>query len=364
MKKPDKKLIVVLGMHRSGTSVIARGLQVLGVELGDRLMPPSEGNNSKGFWEDVDINALNIEMLQFLKIDWHSLTPIQASDVNRVCQSGYLQRAQDLLEYKSTAVKRFAFKDPRVAKLLPFWNEVFAQSQISVDYVLVIRHPLSVCSSLAKRDGFDFEKSHLLWLEHVIGSLAGTEGKNRILVDYDLFMQTPAAELTRIAEELRLSVDSAELRRFQNEFLDPALQHTVYQLDDLTRDSTSPPLVQEVYSTLLEYAAGHFSLEDPALKNKITKWDTEFARLSPTLAFIDKLGLRNTAADAERNVWKAERKSLLQEKAQLTQALMVKEQALEKLRAELFTIYQSRLWRWTKPIRTFLDRFHRPKGNS
>jgi O-antigen biosynthesis protein len=363
MEENFSRLIVVLGMHRSGTSVITSGLQVMGVDLGDNLMPASEGNNSRGFWEDIDINRLNIEMLHFLKIDWHFLTPIQPSDVDTLCKNGYLQRAQQLLQDKIAAIERFGLKDPRIVKLLPFWKEVFAHSQIRVDYVLVIRHPLSVCSSLAKRDGFDFEKSHLLWLEHVIGSLVGTQGENRVLVDYDLFMQTPEAELTRIAKQLRLAIDAAELQRFQQEFLDPELQHSLYQLDDLARESTSPPLVQEVYSALLEYAASHLSLEVPALNNKILQWDTEFARLRPTLMFIDKLGLRISAADAERNVWKTERKALLQEKAQLTQAFLSKEQALEKLRAELLVIYQSRLWHWTKPIRKLLDLVHRRTGS-
>src|ERR671922_675098 len=102
MGEPDAKVIVVLGMHRSGTSVIARGLRVLGVELGNRLMPPFEGNNSKGFWEDLDINQLNIEMLHFLKSDWHFLAPIRPSEVELLCKTGYLQRAIELLQGKTS----------------------------------------------------------------------------------------------------------------------------------------------------------------------------------------------------------------------------------------------------------------------
>src|SRR5882724_9597278 len=58
-----QRLIVVLGMHRSGTSAMTRALQAMGVELGSRLMPPVEGENDKGFWEDLELNALNIEVL-------------------------------------------------------------------------------------------------------------------------------------------------------------------------------------------------------------------------------------------------------------------------------------------------------------
>lgn len=49
MLDSSRRVIVVLGMHRSGTSVFARGLPVLGVELGDRLMAP-DPYNPRGFW--------------------------------------------------------------------------------------------------------------------------------------------------------------------------------------------------------------------------------------------------------------------------------------------------------------------------
>ena len=70
MEENNNRLVVVLGMHRSGTSVIARGLQVMGVELGNNLMQANE-YNTKGFWEDMDIYTLNEEMLNSLNKAWH-----------------------------------------------------------------------------------------------------------------------------------------------------------------------------------------------------------------------------------------------------------------------------------------------------
>ena len=341
-------------MHRSGTSVIARALQVMGVELGNRLMPPFEENNSKGFWEDLDIYALNVEMLHSLKSDWHFLTPIQPSDVDTLCKKGYLQRAVELLREKTAGVKVFGFKDPRAAKLLPFWKEVFAHDQWNVSYSLVIRHPLSVCQSLAKRDGFDFEKSYLLWLEHVISSLVGTEGEKRVLVDYDKLMQTSETEIARMARELQLSINMNELEKFTMEFLDQKLRHTIYQLNDLMLDNASPPLVQEVYSSLLDIATGKLSLDDTVLKNKIAQWSRELSRLRSTLVFVDKLGSRITETTAERD-------ALLIERTQVMHTLTEKEQAVQKLTAEVLEIYQSRWWRWTKPLRRLFILFQQPK---
>lgn len=366
MEEQGTKLVVVLGMHRSGTSVITRGLQVMGVQLGDRLMPPFDGNNSKGFWEDMDINDINIEMLSFLKSDWHFLTPIQPSDVDTLCKSGYLQRAVELLKKKTAGVKAFGFKDPRVAKLLPFWKEVFAYGQWTVHYVLVIRHPLSVCQSLAKRDGFEFEKSNLLWLEHVIGSLVGTEGENRVLVDYDYFMQTPETELNRIAKGLELPIHGAELQNFRLEFLDPKLQHTIYQRNDLALETTLSSLVQEVYISLWESAVGNILLEDLSLSNKIVQWGKEFSHMRPALMIVDRLSLRIAAmaaelnrSNAEKTALSVERDALLVERAQLMQALKEKERFVQQLNGEVRTIYQSRSWRWTQPMRELFKLFRR-----
>ena len=149
-------------MHRSGTSAIARGLQTMGVDLGDNLMPPVSGNNDKGFWEDLDINALNVEMLDLLDKEWHFLAPIQLSDVDTLRKNGYELRALELLRKKTNSTNTFGFKPSR-DKIIAFLERSVLQSELEVSYVITLRHPVSVCKSLAKRDGFDIEKGGFLW---------------------------------------------------------------------------------------------------------------------------------------------------------------------------------------------------------
>lgn len=284
----NKRLIVVLGMHRSGTSAITRGLQVLGVGLGDRLIPPIEGNNAKGFFEDIDLNAFNSEMLQAIDSDWHYVSPIDASDVDALRKKGYFIRAVELICLKVGDAPIFGFKDPRVAKLLPFWKEVFEHCQFDVGYVLALRHPLSVVKSLAKRDGFDSEKSYMLWLGHVLTSLSNTEGYMRVLVDYDQLMNAPERELERIAKCLALQIDPNELQRYKSEFLDEGLRHTVYNLSDLLLDDTCPPLVHEIYTDLLDVATDIRRIDDAELQSKIALWIKEFYRLKSNLHLVDR----------------------------------------------------------------------------
>lgn len=90
-------VIVVLGMHRSGTSVITRGLQTMGVGLGHNLMPAIANNNDKGFFEDLEINALNMAMLKSIGSEWDLISPIEPSQVQMLNAQGYLQTESPLV---------------------------------------------------------------------------------------------------------------------------------------------------------------------------------------------------------------------------------------------------------------------------
>jgi glycosyltransferase involved in cell wall biosynthesis/uncharacterized coiled-coil protein SlyX len=261
----------------------------MGVSLGDSLMQPAENNNSKGFWEDMDLNALNIEILDALKSDWSNLSLIDEGQVTFLHEKGYLQRAVELLRQKVEAVPLFGFKDPRVAKLLPFWHKVFSHCHFDVSYVLVLRHPLSVAKSLSSRDGFDSERSYLLWLGHVLRSLDGTANDKRILVDYDRMMQSPEYELNRIAKGLGLQIDQGEVKTYKAEFLDLALRHSVYESNDLLLDCSCPPLVLDIYSSLLEVASDKIIFDSPDLQSNVDLWFSEFERLKSLLTLTDRL---------------------------------------------------------------------------
>lgn len=288
------KLIVVLGMHRSGTSAITRGLQVMNVSLGERLIPAIEDNNSKGFWEDIELNALDNEMLHVIDSDWCHVTTIEQFDIENLHKQGYFLRAVELLREKVSNIPVFGIKDPRVAKLLPFWKEVFSHCKYDVNYVFAIRHPLSVAKSLTKRDSLERTQSYLLWLGHVMASLTGSAGNRRVLIDYDRLMQSPDHELERIAKHLGLEIDGIQLRSYKLEFLDESLRHSVCELQDLFQDDACPNIVREVYTELLNVACDRAGFDE--LENKIETWSVELARLKPTLKLADKLFVQKQLA--------------------------------------------------------------------
>lgn len=339
-----KKLIVVLGMHRSGTSAITRGLQVLGVNLGDRMMSSVEGNNAKGFWEDIDLNALNIKMLSAIDSDWHHLAAIDSIDVEFLHKQGYFLQAVELIRQKFCSTPIFGFKDPRVAKLLPFWKGVFSHCQFDVHYVIALRHPLSVVKSLAKRDGFEAEQSYLLWLGHVIASLTDTAGDKRVFVDYDRLMQSPERELDRTAKALELEVNPIELQIYKNNFLNEKLQHTLYQSNDLLLDDTCPPLVREAYTFLLDIVSDQVKNNDPHFQDLTVQWLKEFNRIKPTLTLADKFlsqsrHLNEAIADLDGQIFN------------LNQAVADRDGQIAGLIGSIREIHASKSWRVTAPLR-------------
>lgn len=356
------KLIVVLGMHRSGTSAITRGLQVMGVELGARLMPPVAAVNAKGFWEDIDITELNVKILDALALDWHYISPITDDDIEKLRTEGYFLKAVELLREKIGNAPVYGFKDPRVAKLLPFWKQVFAHYGLQTSYLIALRHPLSVAKSLAKRDGFDVRKSYWLWLEHTLTILANSANTRQIVVDYDRLMQSPQVELHRVAAAFQLPIDVRKLDDYAESFLDKDLRNTIYQPEDLLRDKACPPLVYEIYTTMLDVASEKEQLHNPAIQRKITTWLDEFNRIGSTLALVDDLFEKNASLDSsltqltnrstraitEKDENIAHLNRLLGENEEHIKSLGLQLSKLSEMVAEMQT---SHSWRLTAPLR-------------
>lgn len=331
MNTRRSKLVVVLGMHRSGTSVVTRGLQVLGVQLGDNLMPEVRGDNEKGFWEDLEICEFNEALLKKLGATWDGIEAINEADL---CSKDFESEriaAINLLKQKINNSDVFGFKDPRTSVLLPFWQSVFRDIDIDVRYVLVIRNPLSVADSLYKRDGFEKEKALLLWEKYQIAAVKFTSDKKRILIEFDDYFKSSEIYLNKLSRFLE--VDSIENNQaafdyYVDDFLSGDLRHHKFNFSDL--DKVVTPLTKEIYQVLLDMRGDNFSSSE-VFRDKwldIEKRHLLFAWLYP---YMDKV---------ERKY-----QQLKYEYQQLQR---------DKDTAEFLaeTMLNSRSWKMTKPLRT------------
>ncbi|HET9576403.1 MAG TPA: hypothetical protein VFP44_01175 [Usitatibacter sp.] len=297
-----KRIFVVLGMHRSGTSAVARGLVPLGIELGDKLMPPAPGNNEKGFFEDVEANAIDNAVLEQLRRRWDSVWPIAAQELQRSDLDGLRLRAIEFLRQRLASTDAYGLKDPRISVLLPFWQEVFRHVAVDEAYILSSRHPLSVAASLRRRDGFDLEKSLYLWLEHVVACFVGTEGRRRVVVDFDRVMTDPHAELARIARALDVGrePDAAQVAEYARDFLSAELRHSLFEPQDLRFGDEVPRLVVDAYAMLRGLAADERRMDDPQVARFFADAAAHLESMRPALGLMARQDLRIEVLNAQK----------------------------------------------------------------
>ena len=296
---PKRRLVVVLGMHRSGTSLTARALKVVNVDLGTNLLPPQD-DNPTGFWEDMDVYALNLEILAALGSDWHHLKTFQDTDAQVLRDRGFFIRAVELIQEKLRDRKIFGVKDPRIAKLIPFWKAVFDHCRFDVAYVIAFRNPRSVVRSLETRNGFPPEKCYAMWLAHVVASLHWTRTDLRTFIDYDQLLDDPAKQLERLSQSLGLSIDQSELLGFERQFLRLGMRHFKDEARDLQQDIACFPQVIEMYDELLAIAGGCVD-DDERFKGLVEQWHREFERQRPFLRLADHLAVSADIARRELN---------------------------------------------------------------
>lgn len=251
---PSSRAVILLGMHRSGTSAIARGLAALGIAMGTEFLE-AQPENPTGYWEDKGIVDINERVLSALDLRWDS---VDAIDVNAFDRRRLRALQRQAIRYCARTFGNqtvWGFKDPRTMRLLPFWQPVFSALGAADAYVVAVRHPKSVAASLYVRQQMPDETAYLLWLRYTVPFLNALVAKPVVVVDYDRTMREPQTQLERIAQRLHLTApDSNELERFAGEFLDERLRHTTYDPAEALGNSAVAQLTRAAYWQLFETA--------------------------------------------------------------------------------------------------------------
>jgi hypothetical protein len=286
----SRRVVVVLGMHRSGTSAVARGLQTLGVDLGNSLIGGLPDNNEKGFWEDKEVNAFNEGLLARLDSSWDRLANFNDERLKLDRWSDLRSAAVALLGRKLEPGRVFGLKDPRMCLLLAFWRDVFAEIDVRASYLVVVRSPIAVAASLAKRDGFPAIKGVLLWAKYSVAAIRATHDQRRVFTAYDAIMDAPQREMKRVAHALDLPAiaDADERwREFADDFLTRDLQHHSSGESRLADWSQYPSFVNELYQFMKDVALGKFDLDGIEYRRRWELAENSYVAASSLLMHLD-----------------------------------------------------------------------------
>jgi len=179
-----KKCILVLGMHRSGTSAITGVFKIMGIGLGAEMMEPLP-ENPKGYFENVTAYNINEKILHRLSSAWDDPLFKKIKTLQSDKLAKYQKKIVKMINREFSKDKIFCIKDPRLCNLLPIWRDALTGVDIDLSCILVLRHPLEVAKSLRAREGFSIEKGILLWMMYMFNAESFSRALLRGVVLYD-----------------------------------------------------------------------------------------------------------------------------------------------------------------------------------
>ena len=268
------RAILVLGMHRSGTSSTTRVLNLLGAELGSRLLPPVARDNEKGFWESQDAFEIDELLLAGLGRTWHDVRTMPEGWLESAAACDARAAITRFIQKEFATSPLWAVKDPRLCRLAPVWLRALAECGVAPGLLFVVRHPLEVAASLQARNGWSRSHSLLLWTQHLLEAERATRGCPRVMVTYDQILEDWPGSMARVSRTLGVAWPRSfdEARAEIDAFLDAGERHhraLVAPAGGPAHSGMLPTLVAELFERCIRLSAGddawadlHRSAED------------------------------------------------------------------------------------------------------
>ena len=220
----SKTALVVLGMHRSGTSAMARVLNLCGAFLPAKLTPAKLGVNPKGFWEPEAVLDLDMRAMRQLGGDWCRVNFTLPDGGEFVDE--FVADACALLATEYEGRDLIALKDPRICVLAPLWHRALAAAGYRPTYVVPVRNPLEVAQSLHARGDMSIDEGLELWRAHMerVAAFADAHA-DVVFVRYTDLLDDWQRVVGRIAALLDVPLDTGGNIDEVQRFLDKGLRN-------------------------------------------------------------------------------------------------------------------------------------------
>lgn len=221
-------MLVIAGMHRSGTSALARSCNLLGVDLGDDFIP-TQADNASGFWEDASVKDADDAALASHGMLWDDVGPLPRPWHDGFGGGEVREQLRTTLAALAARGALCGVKDPRISRLLPLWLPLLDALDVTPVFLIALREPREVARSLERREGLGEARSLLLWLRYTLDAERDTRGHRRAFVAFDDLLGDWRTALERVARDAGIAwpvpfaAAAAEIGRF----LDPDLRHHV-----------------------------------------------------------------------------------------------------------------------------------------
>ncbi|MFH2000676.1 MAG: glycosyltransferase [Planctomycetota bacterium] len=251
-ESPTSSIFAVMGTGRSGTSLITKILDILGVYLGPEsaFMNPSP-SNPKGYFELQPIFDLNNEILHVLGGNWLSPPPLPEGWEKSSCLREQRIRLNRLVHAIFNDAPCWAWKDPRSCWTLPFWR----QDLQGVKAVFALRNPIDVARSLERANGIHIGVGLNYWHQSLTAALKCTMGMDRLFLFYDDIIEDCFGRLQQIASFIGRPelAENPEIRSKVASFVEKKLHRNRTSCDDILNHKELTFTAQSLYMALRAY---------------------------------------------------------------------------------------------------------------
>ena len=204
--------LMVVGMHRSGTSAVAEVLYRLGLNLGEGTEYEVEAGNARGLYEWRETVEFNDEWLGRYESAWWAPPRLGANDWREV-DLRQLAVSRRQLPYFTGELSNWFVKDPRISLLLPLWDRLLLARSPAV---VAVRSPRAVAASIRLRSGMHTARSLAMGAEHYRAIYAALGDRPALVVSYEQMLADPSQTIEALAEFLtgqgfRVDADVAEV---------------------------------------------------------------------------------------------------------------------------------------------------------
>jgi len=226
--------ILMLGMHRSGTSAATGALVLRGAWPGEQLMPASP-DNPKGYWENLDIFAIHEQLLKALGHAWDDLRPLPEGWLEQDATINARNQLRTLISAEFLSHPVWVVKDPRLCHLLPLWLPLLDELGVTASAIIVARDPREVAASIMTRDEWPPELSRELWWQHLSAAIQASCNLPRHILAYPRLLADPVVEIDAAVNALELPLPPATpaiIKKLQN-FISADIRHHQAKADIL-----------------------------------------------------------------------------------------------------------------------------------
>lgn len=259
--------VVVLGMHRSGTSAATRLINLLGVPLPAATdLLPAAFDNPRGHWESASLVTMNDRVLAARDCDWTCPARFEQGWENEPALVALVEEAARTFR-RVVPTLQWVWKDPRNCLLLPFWIRALGAEPA---VVLVLRHPLEIAASLGRRDGFDRAYCLALWERYMRVCLDSVSGLQVMATTYHELLADPLGWCERTRAFLdRSGVETGAVPPAEvHEFIDARLRHSRSMAGTLGADPAVSGEQRDLAAALDRTVGVHDSFVAPALPSE------------------------------------------------------------------------------------------------